>query len=91
MPNSVQHREGKFLLRILADQHADVWEINEDNLVVHSISSDFGDDRTLEYVCLLSFECPNRFSECDKNFNSFKFILGLYVFLFCGKLATFTV
>lgn len=24
MPNSVQHREGKFLLRILADQHASV-------------------------------------------------------------------
>lgn len=50
MPNSVQHREGKFLLRILADQHADVWEINEDNIVVHSISNDFGDDRTVEYV-----------------------------------------
>lgn len=50
MPNSVQHREGKFLIRILADQHADVWEINEDNIVVHSISNDFGDDRTVEYV-----------------------------------------
>lgn len=50
MPNSVQHREGKFLLRILADQHADVWEINEDNLVVHSIQNDLGDDRTVEYV-----------------------------------------
>lgn len=50
MPNSVQHREGKFLLRILADQHADVWEINEDNLVVHSISTDFGDERTVDYV-----------------------------------------
>lgn len=50
MPNSMQHREGKFLLRILADQHADVWEINEDNLVVHSISSDFGDERTMEFV-----------------------------------------
>lgn len=52
MPNSVQHREGKFLLRILADQHADVWEINEDNLVVHSISTDFGDERTVEYVSI---------------------------------------
>lgn len=50
MPNSVQHREGKFLLRILADQHADVWEINEDNLVVHSIANDFGDDRNVECV-----------------------------------------
>lgn len=53
MPNSVQHREGKFLIRILADQHADVWEINEDNIVVHSISNDFGDDRTVEYVSLI--------------------------------------
>lgn len=52
MPNSVQHREGKFLIRILADQHADVWEINEDNIVVHSISNDFGDDRNVEYVSL---------------------------------------
>lgn len=52
MPNSVQHREGKFLIRILADQHADVWEINEDNIVVHSISNDFGDDRTADYVSL---------------------------------------
>lgn len=50
MPNSVQHREGKFLLRILADQHADVWEINEDNLVVHSLASEFNDDRTMECV-----------------------------------------
>lgn len=59
MPNSVQHREGKFLLRILADQHADVWEINEDNLVVHSISSEFGDDRTMDcvsiYKCVIAF------------------------------------
>lgn len=50
MPNSVQHREGKFLLRILADQHADVWEINEDNLVVHSISTEFNDERTMDCV-----------------------------------------
>lgn len=50
MPNAVQHREGKFLLRILADQHADVWEINEDNLVVHSITAEFGDDRTMDGV-----------------------------------------
>lgn len=51
MPNSSQHREGKFLLRILADQHADVWEINEDNLVVQSISTEFDDERTMDCVC----------------------------------------
>lgn len=56
MPNAVQHREGKFLLRILADQHADVWEINEDNLVVHTVSAEFGDERTMDCVCRI-FNC----------------------------------
>lgn len=49
MPHAMQHREGKFLLRILADQHADVWEINEDNLVIHNIAAEFG-ERTLDCV-----------------------------------------
>lgn len=52
MPHSVQHREGKFLLRILADQHADVWEINEDNLVIHNIAAEFG-ERTLDCVSIM--------------------------------------
>lgn len=52
LPYSVQHREGKFLLRILADQHADVWEVNEDNLVVHNIAAEFGDERSVDCVCL---------------------------------------
>lgn len=42
MPHTVQHREGTFLLRILADQHADVWEVNEDNLVIPNIAAEFG-------------------------------------------------
>lgn len=55
LPHSVQHREGKFLLRILADQHADVWEVNEDNLVIHNIAAEFGDDnRTIDCVSIFS-------------------------------------
>ena len=50
MPHSVQHREGKFLLRIFADQHTDVWEVNEDNLVVHNIAADFCDERHIDAV-----------------------------------------
>lgn len=50
LPYSVQHREGKFLLRILADQHADVWEVNEDNLVVHNIAAEFSDERSVDCV-----------------------------------------
>lgn len=50
MPHATQHREGKFLLRILADQHADVWEVNEDNLVIHNIAAEFCDERTIDVV-----------------------------------------
>lgn len=50
MPHAEQHREGKFLLRIFADQHADVWEVNEDNLVVHNIAAEFCEDRAIDYV-----------------------------------------
>ncbi|XP_037917087.1 calpain-11-like isoform X2 [Hermetia illucens] len=49
LPHSTQHRDGKFLLRILADQHADVWEVNEDNLVIHNIAGEFGEDRAMDY------------------------------------------
>ncbi|XP_055372292.1 calpain-11-like isoform X2 [Condylostylus longicornis] len=52
LPHSIQHREGKFLLRILADQHADVWEVNEDNLVLHNLAAEFSDERTMDYKLL---------------------------------------
>ncbi|XP_026472325.1 calpain-11-like isoform X2 [Ctenocephalides felis] len=39
------HREASFLLRIFADQHADVWEVNEDNLVIHNVAAEFSDER----------------------------------------------
>lgn len=50
MPHSAQHKEGKFLLRIFADQHTDVWEINEDNLVMHNISTEFFEERVNDSV-----------------------------------------
>lgn len=52
MPHAVQHREGKFLLRILADQHADVWEVNEDNLVIHNIAAEFSEERSADVKIL---------------------------------------
>ncbi|CRL06199.1 CLUMA_CG019039, isoform A [Clunio marinus] len=45
LPNTLQHREGKFLLRIFADQHADVWEVNEDNIIIPNAGIDFTEDR----------------------------------------------
>jgi Calpain large subunit, domain III len=50
LPHSGQHKEGKFLLRIFADQHTDVWEVNEDNLVIHNIAADFCDERSVDSV-----------------------------------------
>lgn len=50
LPHSSQHREGKFLLRIFADQHADIWEVNEENLVIHNISAEFCEERPIDCV-----------------------------------------
>lgn len=50
MPHSQQHREGRFLLRIFADQHTDVWEVNEENLVIQNIAAEFCDERTIDAV-----------------------------------------
>lgn len=77
MPNSVQHREGKFLLRILADQHADVWEINEDNLVVHSLASEFNDDRTMECVCTCNMSINLDLPECK--YSGFVFFSAQFI------------
>lgn len=54
VPHSAQHREGKFLLRIFADQHTDVWEVNEENLVIHNIAAEFCEERTSDTVSYLS-------------------------------------
>lgn len=62
LPHSIQHREGKFLLRILADQHADIWEINEDNLVIHNISGELGEQRSVD--CCVSCVVYFIYSSC---------------------------
>ncbi|XP_028156403.1 calpain-11-like, partial [Ostrinia furnacalis] len=41
------HTDAAFLLRILTDDHTDVWEVNEDNVIVRDISSEFYDDGQL--------------------------------------------
>ncbi|XP_075980060.1 calpain-9-like isoform X2 [Anticarsia gemmatalis] len=38
------HTDAAFLLRILTDDHTDVWELNEDNLVVRDLCAEFRDD-----------------------------------------------
>lgn len=34
-------QEGKFLLRMLTDEHSNIWEVNEDNMVFRNISAEF--------------------------------------------------
>lgn len=53
LPHTLQHREGKFLLRIFADQHADVWEVNEDNMIIPNAAIDFPEDRLHDAVTFL--------------------------------------
>lgn len=65
LPNTLQHREGKFLLRIFADQHSDVWEVNEDNMIIPNAGIDFTEDRLHDAVrkrCL-----PSARSACYTN------------------------
>lgn len=37
------HDEGAFLLRVLTDRPADVWEANDDNLIVRDVAADLRD------------------------------------------------
>lgn len=57
LPHTIQHREGKFLLRIFADQHADVWEVNEENLIIQNPAIDYPEDRLHDAVSEIIFIC----------------------------------
>ncbi|KAM3957510.1 calpain-11 [Aphomia sociella] len=38
------HTDAAFLLRIFTDEHTDVWEVNEDNVIIRNFSSEFLED-----------------------------------------------
>ncbi|XP_069361000.1 calpain-2 catalytic subunit-like [Maniola hyperantus] len=38
------HVEAAFLLRILTDDHTDVWEVNDDNAIIRDIAGEFADE-----------------------------------------------
>ncbi|XP_056640936.1 calpain-9-like isoform X2 [Diorhabda sublineata] len=40
MPNL----DGKFLLRIFTDEQSNIWEVNEDNMIIRNIASEFMDE-----------------------------------------------
>ncbi|XP_060523327.1 calpain-9-like isoform X2 [Cylas formicarius] len=43
---NVPNLDGKFLLRIFTDEHSNIWEVNEDNMIIKNISSEFIEDPT---------------------------------------------
>lgn len=45
------HTDAAFLLRILTDEHTDVWELNEDNMIVRDLAAEFSDDDRTIPVC----------------------------------------
>ncbi|KAI4456929.1 calpain [Holotrichia oblita] len=44
---NVPNLDGKFLLRILTDEQSNIWEVNEENMVIRNISSEFMENGSL--------------------------------------------
>ncbi|KRT85894.1 hypothetical protein AMK59_2412, partial [Oryctes borbonicus] len=44
---NVPNLDGKFLLRILTDEQSNIWEVNEENMVIRNISSEFMEDGSI--------------------------------------------
>ncbi|XP_057379033.1 calpain-9-like isoform X1 [Daphnia carinata] len=40
----VAHCEGKFLLRIFTDEHSNIWEVNEDNMIFRNVAAEGFED-----------------------------------------------
>ena len=51
------HCEGKFLLRIFTDEHSNIWEVNEDNMIFRNATADAFDDG-IKYVIDHPFHFP---------------------------------
>ncbi|KAF2895792.1 hypothetical protein ILUMI_10383 [Ignelater luminosus] len=47
---NIPNLDGKFLLRILTDEQSNIWEVNEDNMVIRNISSEFVEDSSSTLV-----------------------------------------
>ena len=59
MPQTnVPNCDGKFLLRILTDEQSNIWEVNEDNVLIRNILGEFED--SLKYVSNEMNELLNR-------------------------------
>ncbi|XP_023706060.1 calpain-1 catalytic subunit [Cryptotermes secundus] len=47
---NIPNCDGKFLLRILTDEQSNIWEVNEDNMLFRTISTEFMDDSTAPII-----------------------------------------
>ncbi|CAH0563874.1 unnamed protein product [Brassicogethes aeneus] len=43
---NIPNLDGKFLLRIFTDEQSNIWEVNEDNVIIRNISSEFVDENS---------------------------------------------
>lgn len=41
---NIPNLDGKFLLRIFTDEQSNIWEVNEDNMIIRNIASEFMDE-----------------------------------------------
>lgn len=52
---NIPNLDGKFLLRILTDEQSNIWEVNEDNMVIRNISSEFMEEAQVLVSVLFSY------------------------------------
>ncbi|KAJ8915044.1 hypothetical protein NQ315_016019 [Exocentrus adspersus] len=43
---NIPNLDGKFLLRIFTDEQSNIWEVNEDNMIIRNIAAEFMDEST---------------------------------------------
>ncbi|KAJ8966206.1 hypothetical protein NQ314_003686, partial [Rhamnusium bicolor] len=43
---NIPNLDGKFLLRIFTDEQSNIWEVNEDNMIIRNIASEFMEEST---------------------------------------------
>lgn len=51
---NIPNLDGKFLLRILTDEQSNIWEVNEDNMIIRNISAEFMEDSSSLLVSLIN-------------------------------------
>jgi hypothetical protein len=54
---NIPNLDGKFLLRVFTDEQSNIWEVNEDNMIIRNISSEFMEETSPNTVTAIVFGC----------------------------------